>query len=682
MWINQIIISLNKVVKDHQKTHITMTHTSIDKTILDIALKLSAKEVSKKFALYFFIGFIILVSWFAIIIQIEYRQSLEIQKKEQIHKLRLINYMIQHDLETLASDLLILANNETLQEYLQPNSHVNKVKLQNRFLLFVRDRKVYDQARFLDNDGNEVIRVNMGKTPEVVGDRDLQNKKDRYYFKETVLLQKDEIFVSPLDLNVEKGKIQTPYLPVIRVGTPVFDNQNNPKGVVIINFNATTILNHYSYVLASDKKQNFSIINEDGFWIKSHDPTLEWGFMFGNNNTLQKQNPKLWNSIIKLKQGQILLPDGLFTFITIHPDATIRSGYTHSGKKTGEHAWHVIIKTPKRDLSYMHFFLQHAQLIWVLPLLFFLLVGVSIYLAVLKARKTQFDRSQTLLSTSIEQSPAAIVITDIEGNIIYANPKFERMSGYQCSDVLGDNPRVFKSGNTPDKIYAALWKTVLHGNVWRGNFENKHKNGTPYYVSAQIAPILGPKKKIEYLLSIQEDVTEKVALQKELEKMATYDSLTGVLNRGQFLQLGEKELKKVNRYNSSAAMMVLDLDHFKNVNDSYGHHIGDLVLIKFVECIQNELRDSDLVGRLGGEEFAALVFESNKKSTFQLAERLRLATENMVIQTEYNDIKITVSIGFTLLKQEDEDINEAIKRADDSLYIAKEKGRNRTEFFE
>lgn len=663
--------------------------TAIQQQILNNNPQMKHKDVFIKFCLYFITGLLFFGLLLSAIVRIEYQQALAVQSKEQVNKLEFVHYMVQHDLEMLTSDLLVLANDNILKQYLKEQSETAREGLENRYLVFARDRKIYNQVRFLDLNGEEIVRVNMGKQPEIIKKNKLQNKKDRYYFSETLHYNKNNIYVSPLDLNVENKQIQSPFTPVIRVGSPVFDEDNKVRGVVVINFNAYHILNHYFHAYTPDQKSEFSIVNKAGFWLKASDPALEWGFMFGKDIRLQNIEPELWADIKRQKDGQVHLSSGLFTFKTLYPDQIIRSGISiapsssdggHSNTDDRKPEWHFILKIPQYKLTYMYFLNQHSELFWLLPVLLAVLVWSALYLAIVRVRKLLFNRTLTLLSTSIEQSPAAVLITDVSGKIKYANPKFEKMSGYSRTDVVGENPRIFKSGKTSNEIYDALWKTVLKGRVWKGDFENKHKNGSSYYVSAQIAPLVDGKNRIDSLLAIQEDVTEKIALQKQLEEMATRDSLTGSLNRGQFLHLSNKELQKVQRYQTNASVILFDLDFFKTVNDTYGHHAGDLVLQEFVNCIQCGLRDSDLLGRLGGEEFAALVLGGDRESVFQLAERLRFATEEMSIEYVQNTIKVTVSIGYTLLKESDREIDDALKRSDDALYLAKENGRNRTEF--
>ena len=163
----------------------------------------------------------------------------------------------------------------------------------------------------------------------------------------------------------------------------------------------------------------------------------------------------------------------------------------------------------------------------------------------------------------------------------------------------------------------------------------------------------------------------------EMERLATTDSLTGILSRRHFLELGEREWERARRYKRQTSLLLMDIDHFKTVNDTYGHAAGDTTLQALAEVCLSTLRTNDLFGRLGGEEFAVLLPETPRQTAGEAAERLRQAIGTLVIPSEDHEIRITVSIGAAPLLPEDESIDQALRRADAALYEAKEAGRNR-----
>jgi diguanylate cyclase (GGDEF)-like protein/PAS domain S-box-containing protein len=322
--------------------------------------------------------------------------------------------------------------------------------------------------------------------------------------------------------------------------------------------------------------------------------------------------------------------------------------------------------------------IQDSQILpWLLVSLIAALFAVSCFLVLTRARITRDQHWVRMVSTSVEQSPAAMVITDPEGVIQYVNPRFEMMSGYSSEEVQGKKPRIFKSGKTGNEVYAELWQTVLDGRSWEGEFENMRKDGRSYFVSAKITPLLDGAGKIEKLLAIQEDVTEKKRLLEDLKRLAQHDGLTGCLNRNHFMHSLSAECARARRYQQPFSVLLFDLDHFKQVNDHHGHHAGDLVLREFVKEVNANLRENDLLGRLGGEEFGARLAQTKRADALLLAERLRLATEKLEVLVDETTIRFTVSIGVAEWQESDSDAEDLLKRSDRALYDAKQSGRNR-----
>ena len=175
---------------------------------------------------------------------------------------------------------------------------------------------------------------------------------------------------------------------------------------------------------------------------------------------------------------------------------------------------------------------------------------------------------------------------------------------------------------------------------------------------------------------LKNEILERIKLEKKIRKVASTDSLTGIKNRRSFIDYVRNEVSRCKRYHCTVSMLVLDIDNFKSVNDTYGHHVGDICLKKFVQVCLGELRDSDGFGRLGGEEFAILLVETGVEGAAKIAERLRKAVATATICEEADSFKITVSIGITGVLDTDKQVEELIQRADQAMYQAKRQGRN------
>ncbi|BHH82106.1 sensor domain-containing diguanylate cyclase [Desulforhopalus sp. 52FAK] len=648
--------------------------------------KASTAKIFRRFAVIFPAGFLLIFILCYTVAQLEFKRVTATTMQEELGNIELLRFVVRNDLEILASDLLLLANNESLEHYFEEESDENLQALAERFKNFSRDKKIYTQVRYFDVDGHEVVRVNMEKMlPTIVPEGELQDKSKRYYFRKTMEQGWGEVFVSPLDLNIENGEVYQPFSPVIRVGSPVVDRHGHKKGIVLLNCNAEQILDRYSHAFPGKDASRFSFLNKDGYWLRSGNPEDEWGFMFGNKVTLKSRLPQLWEKVRTEDVGQMRLAEGLYTYSTIHAEDEVKRSANFSGDNGlfADHShgddkviWHLILHIPDEELSFSFFIRTYSHLFWLFPLLFCALIAASLYLAIIRANKDINARSLLLLSAGIEQSPAAIVITDTDGTIEYVNPKFAEMSGYDSRDIIGENPRILKSGTTSDDTYKDLWSTLGQGEVWEGSFENKRGDGASYFVFASISPIINKAGVITHFIGIQEDVTEKKRMQEELEKLATTDALTGVSNRSHFMTCFEREVRRTIRYKHAMTVLAFDLDFFKKVNDTYGHHGGDLALIGFTDVVKKELRDSDFLGRLGGEEFSAVLVQTDEAGAVLLAERLRQAVEQLKVTCDDRIIQITVSIGVAEWRADDKDTEDLLKRADRALYAAKNAGRN------
>jgi diguanylate cyclase (GGDEF)-like protein/PAS domain S-box-containing protein len=285
------------------------------------------------------------------------------------------------------------------------------------------------------------------------------------------------------------------------------------------------------------------------------------------------------------------------------------------------------------------------------------------------------------LNRAVEQSPTSIVVTDLDGNITYANPYFSSLTGYTFEEAIGQNPRILKSGYTSPEAYRELWQTIKSGKTWKGEFLNKKKNGDLYWEQATISPVLGPDGKILNFLAIKEDITEQKQMAAELKRLATTDPLTGVYNRRQFALLAEIELERARRYKHPTSAIMLDVDYFKNVNDTYGHTAGDQVLFALAQLLTREVRASDLVARYGGEEFMLFLPETPLEQARSMAERIRRAVADTMVVVNEQTIQVTISLGVTSSESAGQDFESLLKESDGLLYQAKQSGRNRVVAF-
>lgn len=255
--------------------------------------------------------------------------------------------------------------------------------------IFSNNRKIYDQIRFIDEEGNEVIRINYSVSgADSVEAWELQNKNDRYYFKNSLGLQNGQVYISPLDLNIETGKVELPYKPMIRIGTPVFDQYGEKKGVVILNYLAKDLLSHFREIGENSRGETV-LLNSDGYWLSSDNPENEWNFMFEDNlgDTFASKYPEVWDMIIS-DSGQILNDQGLFSYKKMNVIDLFNNGEGYSDINLTEENWYIVSIVEKSDsnrilfASGMEFLLSvyiKNRLFFRLITFFSFLVAVMVY---------------------------------------------------------------------------------------------------------------------------------------------------------------------------------------------------------------------------------------------------------------------------------------------------------------
>lgn len=319
------------------------------------------------------------------------------------------------------------------------------------------------------------------------------------------------------------------------------------------------------------------------------------------------------------------------------------------------------------------------------------------------ARK-QAEENSFLQSAALEAAANAIAITDRKGTIQWVNPAWEALTGYSKEESIGHSTRIIKSGMHNREFYKSMWDAILAGKVWRGDLVNRRKDGVLYYEEETITPVLDRQGNVTHFIAIKLDVTERKQKEEELrlareeleranldlkiafeheKRLAHTDSLTGINNRRHVLELAVHEFEVARRYMQPLSVIMFDLDHFKDVNDTFGHAIGDRMLQCVAKAARSQLRDVDLIGRYGGEEFVIILPVTSAHQAGLLAERIRAGVESLRVETDKGLASVTLSIGIAEMfhAPRDGSVDDMIRRADEALYAAKKAGRNRIAIF-
>ncbi len=309
----------------------------------------------------------------------------------------------------------------------------------------------------------------------------------------------------------------------------------------------------------------------------------------------------------------------------------------------------------------------------------------------ISARKQAEERLRVFFR-AVEQNPVAILITDADGWIEYANPHFVRLTGYSLEEVRGKNPRLLKSGETSMGTYEDLWKTIKAGQVWEGEVLNRKKNGELYWAYELIAPVLAENGLATHFVAMQQDITarknaeselrvanarlqaqliEIESLHDQLREEAIRDGLTRLFNRRYMEETLEREIFRLDRDPKPISVVMMDVDLFKSINDTYGHQAGDAVLQTLGTMLLENTRTSDIACRYGGDEMLVVMPGANMDTAVARAEEWRAAFSQMFFNFGKKRINTTLSLGIASFPDQARSAIELLVAADQALYWAK-----------
>ncbi len=299
----------------------------------------------------------------------------------------------------------------------------------------------------------------------------------------------------------------------------------------------------------------------------------------------------------------------------------------------------------------------------------------------------QRAKDLALAGTVFESSQQGIIVTNSRGIIVRANPAYCRMSGYSEAELLGQNPRILKSGLQDASFYQELWRSLIETGRWQGEVKNRRKSGEHYmqWINIDAVKAKPNGKKDEegetLFVGIASDISELVETRERLASLAYYDTLTGLPNRVLFHDRLRQALAQTRRGKETLALIFADLDNFKAVNDTLGHAAGDELLMIMGERLKKCVRESDTVARLGGDEFAIILMDASGPQ--EMARLAGTIVESLSAPGKVQGYEVTsgASLGITFYPNDGETPEELLKNADVAMYRAKERGRNNYQFF-
>jgi len=295
--------------------------------------------------------------------------------------------------------------------------------------------------------------------------------------------------------------------------------------------------------------------------------------------------------------------------------------------------------------------------------------------------KRQIEEKLRLSAQVFESSKDAIIISDQDNKIISVNNAFTDITGYESKEVIGKNPKFLQSGRHDKEYYQQLWSDLNLKGYWQGEIWNRRKDGEIYPEWISISIVFNEAGDITHFIAIFSDISEKKTTEAHIEFLANYDPLTQLPNRRLFIDRLYQALKIAEREKSKLAVLFFDLDHFKTINDSLGHSIGDEMLIEVGHRINNCMRDTDSPSRLSGDEFAALIADIDDiGDVITVVQKIIAAIRNVFKINQY-ELHVTISVGISVYPNDGENYEALLKNADTAMYCAKNNGRDNFEFF-
>jgi diguanylate cyclase (GGDEF)-like protein/PAS domain S-box-containing protein len=661
------------------------------------------------------------------------------------HNLDLHAAAIRRSVETLRQDVSFLAQLPPVAGIVRASQNQGKdpihsntlgvwrQRLSEIFLAYAESHPHYFEIRFIgiDDGGRELVRIDrFSGSPTVVPDSGLQRKGNRYYFTAASRLDPRGVYLSEIDLNRENDKIAEPRMRTLRAATPVFDARGLLFGIVVVNLDFGAFLDAMIYDMTPLPGLQSYVADRHGNFLLHPDARQEFAFETGSSARLDDEFPVMSDISSLTGRSRIGLqslpgaegaswlaarrvgydparPENFVSLLHALPDMAI----------TAEVARH---RTESRTLLMLAVFAVIGCLLLGLRLMMRPLAKLTAAAEAIAAGRrdivlpeisphgdiamltrafwhmqAQVVEREEYLEGQIRQRTAhlklaksvfdhtseGVVIGDEDGKILSVNPAFTAITGYTAEEAVGQSTRLLKSDRHDVEFYRRMWADLHEFSHWQGEIWNRRKSGEAYLEWLAINKVTADDDSGACYVAVFNDITELQRKDERIRHLAYHDALTGLPNRTLLIDRLQHAIARARRESSRLALMFIDLDRFKIINDTQGHEIGDLLLIEVAKRFKDKLRATDTVARMGGDEFLVLLENVSSESMAAdiAADLIRTASEE--IEIAGNRVRVGASVGIVLSPDDGIEASELMKHADTAMYAAKTAGRNTFRFF-
>jgi PAS domain S-box-containing protein len=465
----------------------------------------------------------------AVCVVLYWREASQIEsntREREFSRLGLFDQMLRRSFNEIADDLRLLEDSDALRAYVASGDSVNLDRIQHRVEFFSRQKTDYNQIACLDQNGREVLRVNQGG---VIVPREQFQNKDGSYFQRTMTLKPEEIYISSFELNVENGRLEEPYKPIVRFAAPIFDEAGQHRGAYVIQYSGSNLIAEMQQAIPAQFRARFRMLNPQGYWIKAAQPQAEWGSMIPGRagQTLAQTHPDLWSKILKEPEGQIRHAGGLFTWRRFLP-AEIRKD---SQMRVVAGDSYVVLASEITAPEWSGLFERLRSTFWILGTLLFASLAIASRIFLLKERAViELRNSKLMFERLFENAPDATILVNKAGKIVRANAQAETLFRAPRAEVVGLEveelmPQRYRERHREHllRYFANPQPRVMGVGL---ELFGLRRDGTEFPVDIMLSPVETDKGM--KTLAVVRDITDRKRIERmHLQFRALFESVPG-----------------------------------------------------------------------------------------------------------------------------------------------------------